>query len=99
LLLFWVKREETRGDGAHQSLSYPLPSSRSQAFLGKHSHDEDALVCPFSRFSDGSLLACYLLQRLLVMYHYLVTFYEMILLAGYLPLAACDLLLYDMPRY
>ena len=46
---------------------------------------------------DCCLLACLLLQRLLVMYHYLVTFYEMILLAGYLLLATRDFLLYGMP--
>jgi hypothetical protein len=56
LLLSWVEREETRGDGAYQSLSTLLLLHEARRFLlGKHSHDEDALVF---RFSDGLLLAC-----------------------------------------
>jgi hypothetical protein len=57
LLLFWVEREETRGDGAYQSLSVLLLLlHEARRFFGKHSHDEDALEF-FVSAMDSCMLA------------------------------------------
>lgn len=55
LLLFWVEREETRGDGAYQSLSTLLLLHEARRFLENIATMKTPL---FFRFSDGLLLAC-----------------------------------------
>jgi hypothetical protein len=59
LLLFWVEREETRGDGAYQSLSTHLLHEARRFLLETIATMKMPLFFPFQRWIVACLLACY----------------------------------------